>query len=261
MRSGRDPKDDAARADRAAAHRRPAQIAAAGRRLLEYGEPFEIYPIDTGRLRRVVELVADKAGVGQESAAAARPGHRRASQLRELRRDRGRSRGRREGQAQRCRAVDTAIDCGFAANPERIRSQIEGAAVMGLSLARYGEISFKNGRVEQGNFNDFHGRPHRRIRRRSPMSTSSRAGIDVPSSGVGEPGVPPFAPALCNAIFAATGKRIRAAADRRPARGVRRACVRRRPSGHCLYRGTSGSKARGAVSGGAWRSSWACALP
>ena len=51
--------------------------------------------------------------------------------------------------------VDTAIDCGFYANPERIRSQIEGAAVMGLSLAKYGEITLKNGRVEQSNFNDF----------------------------------------------------------------------------------------------------------
>src|SRR5207244_8398137 len=51
--------------------------------------------------------------------------------------------------------VDTAIDCGFAGNPERIRSQIEGSAVMGLSLARYGEISFKNGRAVQSNFNDY----------------------------------------------------------------------------------------------------------
>jgi isoquinoline 1-oxidoreductase beta subunit len=93
-------------------------------------------------------------------------------------------------------------------NPERVRSQIEGAAVMGLTLAKYGEISFKNGRVEQGNFNDF---PIVRIDE-SPKDTRVHIvehGIDVPASGVGEPGVPPFAPALCNAIFAATGKRIR----------------------------------------------------
>ena len=51
--------------------------------------------------------------------------------------------------------VDTAIDCGFAANPERIRSQIEGAAVMGMSLALYGEISFKKGRVEQSNYDSY----------------------------------------------------------------------------------------------------------
>jgi isoquinoline 1-oxidoreductase beta subunit len=104
--------------------------------------------------------------------------------------------------------VDTAIDCGFVANPERIRSQIEGAAVMGLTLAKYGEITLKNGRVEQGNFNDF------QVVRITESPTETRThivehGLDVPSSGVGEPGVPPFAPALCNAIFAATGKRIR----------------------------------------------------
>ena len=104
--------------------------------------------------------------------------------------------------------VDTAVDCGFCVNPERVRSQIEGAAVMGLTLAKYGEISFKNGRVEQGNFNDF------QLVRIDDSPTETRVhivenGIDVPASGVGEPGVPPFAPALCNAIFAATGKRIR----------------------------------------------------
>ena len=104
--------------------------------------------------------------------------------------------------------VDTAIDCGFAANPERIRSQIEGAAAMGLSIAKYGEISFKNGRAQQGNYDTY------KVTRidESPGQTQVFIvphGIDVPSSGVGEPGVPPFAPALCNAIFAATGKRIR----------------------------------------------------
>ncbi len=51
--------------------------------------------------------------------------------------------------------VDTAIDCGTYINPERIQSQIEGAAIMGLSLAKYGEISFKDGRVKQKNFDDF----------------------------------------------------------------------------------------------------------
>ena len=104
--------------------------------------------------------------------------------------------------------IDTAVDCGFCVNPERVRSQIEGAAVMGLTLAKYGEISFKNGRVEQGNFNDF------QLVRIDDAPTETRVhivehGIDTPASGVGEPGVPPFAPALCNAIFAATGKRIR----------------------------------------------------
>ena len=104
--------------------------------------------------------------------------------------------------------VDTAIDCGFCVNPERTRSQIEGAAVMGMTLAKYGEITLKNGAVEQSNFNDFQ---LLRINE-SPTQTNVHIvenSIDVHPSGVGEPGVPPFAPALCNAIFAATGKRIR----------------------------------------------------
>jgi len=104
--------------------------------------------------------------------------------------------------------VDMAVDCGFAAYPDRIRSQMEGAAVMALSSALYGEITFRDGRAQQSNFNDF---PIVRIDE-APAETRVHIvehGIDVPASGVGEPGVPPFAPALCNAIFAATGKRIR----------------------------------------------------
>jgi isoquinoline 1-oxidoreductase beta subunit len=104
--------------------------------------------------------------------------------------------------------VDTAIDCGFHINPERITAQIEGAAIMGLTLARFSEITFKDGRVQQGNFNDY---PVVRIDE-APGQTNVHivpAGLETPPSGVGEPGLPPFAPALCNAIFAATGKRIR----------------------------------------------------
>jgi isoquinoline 1-oxidoreductase beta subunit len=93
-------------------------------------------------------------------------------------------------------------------HPERIRSQNEGSSVMGMTLAKYSEITYKEGRVEQTNYSDY---PVIRIDE-SPPETRVHivpASIDVPSSGVGEPGVPPFAPALCNAIFAATGKRIR----------------------------------------------------
>jgi len=104
--------------------------------------------------------------------------------------------------------VDTAIDCGFAVHPDRISAQIEGATVMGLTLAKYSEITYKDGRVQQSNYNDY---PVVRIDENPPETRVYivPAGIDVPSSGVGEPGVPPLAPALCNAIFAATGKRIR----------------------------------------------------
>jgi isoquinoline 1-oxidoreductase subunit beta len=172
-----------------------------------YGDPFETYPIDTARLRRVVEVAADQAGWGRQLPAGHGLGiaaHRcflsYVATVVEVAVD-------PKGKLTVPR-VDTAIDCGFAANPERIRSQIEGAAVMGLSIAKYGEISFKNGRAQQNNFDGF------KVARidESPAITHVHiipAGINVPSSGVGEPGLPPFAPALCNAIFAATGKRIR----------------------------------------------------
>jgi isoquinoline 1-oxidoreductase beta subunit len=173
----------------------------------DYGEPFETFPIDTGRLRKVAELAAERAGWGRalpKGRALGIAAHRSfvsyiATVVEVEVDDKGNYAIPR---------VDTAIDCGFCVNPERVRSQMEGAAVMGLTLAKYGEITMKNGRVQQSNFNDF---PIVRIDE-SVKETRVHIvenGIDVHPSGVGEPGVPPFAPALCNAIFAATGKRIR----------------------------------------------------
>jgi len=104
--------------------------------------------------------------------------------------------------------VDIAIDCGTYVNPERIASQMEGAVIMGISLAKYGEIKFKDGKAQQGNFDDY---PVVRIDE-APTATLVHImppGERTPPSGVGEPGVPPVAPALVNAIFAATGKRLR----------------------------------------------------
>ena len=172
-----------------------------------YGEPFDSYPIDTARLRRVVELVAAKGEWGRSVPKGHGLGiavHRSfvsyiASIVEVSVDDKGKLTVPR---------VDTAIDCGTFINPERIQSQIEGAAIMGLSLARYGEITFKEGKVQQGNFDDF---PVIRMDE-APLVTNVHivpVDADTPPSGVGEPGVPPFAPALANAIFAATGKRIR----------------------------------------------------
>lgn len=173
----------------------------------DYGEPFESFPIETGRLRRVTEMVAEKAGWGKTlpkgeglGIAAHRSFVSYVATVVHVKVD-------DKGQISVPR-VDTAIDCGFCVNPERTRSQIEGAAVMGMTLAKYGEITLKNGAVEQSNFNDFQ---LLRINE-SPSQTNVHIvenSIDVHPSGVGEPGVPPFTPALCNAIFAATGKRIR----------------------------------------------------
>src|SRR5207237_1329571 len=104
--------------------------------------------------------------------------------------------------------VDLAVDCGACVNPDRVRAQMEGAAVMGVGIATLGEISFKAGRVEQDNFNSY------QVTRMAGAPRAIRVHIipgdySKPLGGVGEPGVPPIPPALCNAIFAATGKRIR----------------------------------------------------
>jgi isoquinoline 1-oxidoreductase beta subunit len=104
--------------------------------------------------------------------------------------------------------VDIAIDCGPQINPDRIRSQLEGACIMGISLALTGEITFKNGRAEQSNFHDYEVLRALNAPRAIHVHFVKHD-FDVPLGGVGEPGTPPIAPALCNAIFAATGKRIR----------------------------------------------------
>jgi len=175
--------------------------------LWNYGDPWDTYPIDTGRTRRVVERVAKEAGWGRQlpkghglGIAVQRSFLSYVATVVEVAVD-------DKGNVSVPR-VDTAIDCGFVVNPERIRSQIEGAAVMGLSLAKLNQITFKNGRVQQNNFHDYEvlriGQGAMDVRTHIIAAT-----IDDPSSGVGEPGVPPFAPAFINAVFAATGKRIR----------------------------------------------------
>jgi len=104
--------------------------------------------------------------------------------------------------------VDIAVDCGAQINPDRVRAQLEGACVMGVSLATKEEISYKGGRVVQDNYHAYE------VARISAAPREIRVHLipgdfNAPLGGVGEPGVPPIAPALCNAIFAATGKRIR----------------------------------------------------
>lgn len=101
--------------------------------------------------------------------------------------------------------VVCAVDCGPIVNPDTVRAQMESGIVFGLSAALYGRITFKDGRVEQSNFHDYP------ILRMNAMPSIEVYLVDsaAPMGGVGEPGVPPIAPAVANAIFAATGKRIR----------------------------------------------------
>jgi isoquinoline 1-oxidoreductase subunit beta len=170
------------------------------------GEFYAKFPVDIARFRRVVELAAEKSGWGKEKlgdgSGMGLAVHRTgltcvASVVRAEIDARGHAKIRR---------VDTAVDVGTVVNPEGIRKQYEGAAVYATSLALYGEITATNGVINQSNFHDY---PMARITD-APAETHVHI---VPSEahpiGAGEGGVPPIAPALCNAIFAATGRRIR----------------------------------------------------
>jgi isoquinoline 1-oxidoreductase subunit beta len=197
--------------------------AAAGRDRVEYlldllGKPRKIdlrapaerkgpdpYELDIARMRRVVEIAAEQSGWAKK-----KPGHGRAlgiavhrsfltyvATVVEVEVDNGKLRIPR---------VDIALDTGKVIHPDRVRAQLEGAAVFGTSIALMGEISAANGRVQQSNFNTY---PVARINE-APLETHVHiVPSSAPPAGVGEPGVPPMAPAICNAIFAATGKRIR----------------------------------------------------
>jgi isoquinoline 1-oxidoreductase beta subunit len=105
----------------------------------------------------------------------------------------------------RVHRVVCAIDCGKIVNPDTIKAQMESGIVFGLSAALHGKITFQNGRVEQSNFHDY---PILRLSE-MPLVEVHIVSSEEKSGGVGEPGVPPIAPAVCNAIFAVTGKRIR----------------------------------------------------
>jgi isoquinoline 1-oxidoreductase beta subunit len=102
--------------------------------------------------------------------------------------------------------VDTVLDAGLVVNPEATRAQFEGAAVFGASIVRSGEITATKGAINQSNFQDY---PVARISEAPLQTNVYMVESDAPPAGVGEPGVPPFVAAFCNAIFAATGKRVR----------------------------------------------------
>ena len=110
-----------------------------------------------------------------------------------------------KGGAVRVHRVVCALDCGLVINPDTVRAQIEGGIIFGLTAALKTEITLKDGRVEQGNFHDYQ---MLRIFESPEIEVHIVPSGENPT-GVGEPGVPPVAPALANAIFAATGKRVR----------------------------------------------------
>lgn len=170
-----------------------------------YDAPFEDYPIETGRLTAVLDTAAEMAGWGRTlpdghglGIAVHRSFLSYVATAVEVAVD-------ADGQITMPH-IWLAVDAGTVVNPRHTRAQMEGGTLYGLSNALYGEITAKNGAVEQGNFPDW---------RQMRMNEAPKAfDVEIISSnarpaGVGEPATPPAAPALTNAIFAASGVRIR----------------------------------------------------
>ena len=195
--------------------------AAAGRDRVEYlldmlgparvidltpGRGDKRYPLDVARLRRVVELAAEKSDWAKKKSGAGHgfgiAVHRSflsyIAAVVEVEVD-------AKGKVKIPR-VDFAVDAGLVVHPERVTAQFEGAAVFGTSLAMMGEITLADGRVKEGNFNNY---PVARMPEAPLMTHVHIVPSNEAPAGVGEPGVPVMAPAICNAIFAATGKRVR----------------------------------------------------
>ncbi len=170
------------------------------------GQSVETFPLDTGRLRRVLEQCADKSGYGKykntRSRAIGIAAHRSflsyvATAVEVAIDDKGNV---------TIPNVWTVADVGQVVMPDRVRSQFEGAAVFGTSLAMMGEITADGGRIVQSNFHNY---PVARLKQAPRNIDVTIVKSDAPHAGVGEPGAPVMAPAITAAIFNATGKRIR----------------------------------------------------
>jgi isoquinoline 1-oxidoreductase beta subunit len=171
-----------------------------------YGAPYDVYPIDTARLIRVINMAAEKGEWGKRKlgkrAGLGFAAHRSfltyVATVVEVEVD-------DQGEIKIPR-VDTVVDAGLVVNPEATRAQFQGAAVFGTSVVKTGEITATKGAIDQSNFQDY---PVARMNEAPYQTNVYLIENDAPPAGVGEPGVPPFVAALCNAICAATGKRIR----------------------------------------------------
>src|SRR5882672_11112638 len=178
-------------------------------RKIDLGQPgpmAEKFPLDTGRLRRVIELAAERSGWAKKKPAKGRAlgiaahwsFYSYVAAVVEVEVD-------ASGKI-RIPGVDIAADVGKVINPDRVKSQLEGASVFGASIALMSEITAAGGSIQQSNFHDY---PVARINEAPVETRVHLIESDAPPAGVGEPGVPPMPPAICNAVFAATGKRIR----------------------------------------------------
>ncbi|MGA9774195.1 MAG: molybdopterin cofactor-binding domain-containing protein [Blastocatellia bacterium] len=170
------------------------------------GRIAEKFPLETGRLRRVIELAAERSGWANRKPTKGRglgiAAHYSflsyVATVVEVEVD---TAGRI-----RIPRVDVVVDAGRVINPDRVKAQFEGAAVFGTGIALMGEITAAKGVIQQSNFHDY---LVARMTEAPVMTNVHIVPSEAPPAGVGEPGVPPIPPAICNAIFAATGKRIR----------------------------------------------------
>ena len=170
-----------------------------------YGQSLDQHPIDTGRLANVAKKVAEIADWDRELPAGRGLGiavHRSflsyVGAVAEV--------SVNESGKLVVHEVWTCIDAGLVINPDRVRAQMEGAAIFGMSIALHGEVTAKDGAVVQGNYDTY---PVVRMSEAPEAIHSHIMATDAPPGGVGEPGVPPIAPAIANAYFAATGNRVR----------------------------------------------------
>jgi isoquinoline 1-oxidoreductase beta subunit len=156
------------------------------------------------RMKAVLELAAEKAGWGTPLAKGKGRGIAVAEAFKTLVAQVAEVTVDDKGHLTIDRVV-CAVDCGIPINPDVIIAQMEGGIGFGIGAVRFGEITLKDGRIQQDNFNSY------RVLRMNEMPKVEVYIIPstVPPTGVGEPGVAPVGPAVANAIFAATGKRIR----------------------------------------------------
>ena len=172
-----------------------------------HGEPLEKFPLDTARLKNVLQRAAKKAQLAPRSTQAGNSGeawgiavHRSFLSYVAVA-----SKVRVAGSQLEVLEMYCCADVGLAVNPDRVASQMEGSMIFAVSLALMGEITMQDGAVRNRNFDSY---PLLRLNQ-SPNITVDIVESTAAPAGVGEPGVPPVAPSIANAIFAASGQRIR----------------------------------------------------
>ena len=173
------------------------------RKIPQFGEPPDYPQMDTGRLKGVLQLAAEKAGWGKPLPKGQGRGiagfysfHSYVAAVAEVSANSGGIKVQR---------LICAVDCGRPVNPNGVRAQVESAAIYALTATVKDAITVERGRVVQANFNDYE---MIRMNEAPPIEVHLVSSTEAPS-GIGEPTVPVIAPAICNALFAATGKRLR----------------------------------------------------